>query len=160
MKFVYSLLFAALLVFLAWPYYRIYQIDDVLGLDNPEALAPLVDLAAVRAGIVQQLDARIQVTTGRSVEGSVLDWVQDNLRELGSGAADQIIDLEWVRDTLQHASRRAIAEPPYYLIKAIDFAFFDGFDSFLIRLGPIDQNPTHVRMQLRDGNWRITGIYN
>jgi len=160
MKFVYSLLFAALLVFLAWPYYRIYQIDDVLGLDNPEALAPLVDLAAVRASIVQRLDARIQATTGRSAEGSVLDWVQDNLRELGSGAADQMIDLEWVRENLRQATRQAIAEPPYYLIKAIDFAFFDGFDSFLIRLGPIDQNPTHVRMQLRDGNWWITGIYN
>ena len=42
MKPIAYLLFAALLVFLAWPYYRIYQIDDVLGYDDPEALAARV----------------------------------------------------------------------------------------------------------------------
>ena len=160
MKIVYSLLFAALLAFLAWPYYRIYQIDDVLGHADPQELAPLVDLAAVRAGVAQQLDARMQSTTGQAAQGTLLDWVQENLRKLGSDAAERMIDLAWVSETLQSASRQAIAEPPYYLIKAIDYAFFDGFDSFLIRLGPIEQNPTHVRMQLRQGNWRITGIYN
>lgn len=160
MKLISSLLFAALLVFLAWPYYRIYQLDDVLGHEDPQELAPLVDLAAVRTGVVQQLDARVQSTTGQAAQGSLLDWVQDNLRKLGSDAAEQMIDLAWVRESLQRAARQAIAEPPYYLMKAIDYAFFDGFDSFLIRLGPLNQNPTHVRMQLRDGNWRITGIYN
>ncbi|MGB5258943.1 MAG: DUF2939 domain-containing protein [Gammaproteobacteria bacterium] len=160
MKYIYSLLFAALLAFLAWPYYRIYQIDDVLGHDNPQELAPLVDLPAVRAGVMQQLDARMKSTTGQAAQGSVLDWLHNNLRKLGSDAADEIIDLQWVREALQRAARQAIAEPPYYLIKAIDHAFFDSYDSFLIRLGPLDQNPTHVRMQLRSGNWRITGIYN
>ena len=160
MKLISSLLFAALLVFLTWPYYRIYQLDDVLGHNDPQELAPLVDLAAIRTGVVQQLDARVQSTTGQAAQGSLLDWVQDNLRKLGSDAAEQMIDLAWVRESLQRASRQAIPDPPYYLMKAIDYAFFDGFDSFLIRLGPLNQNPTHVRMQLRDGNWRITGIYN
>jgi hypothetical protein len=160
MKFVYSLLFAALLAFLAWPYFRIYQIDDVLGRADPQEMAPFVDLAAVRAGVVQQLDARMKSTTGQAAQGSVLDWLQGNLRKLGSNAANEMIDLQWVREALQRATREAIAEPPYYLMKGIDYAFFDGFDSFLIRLGPLDRNPTHVRMHLRGGNWRITGIYN
>ena len=160
MKYIYALLFAALLVFLAWPYYRIYQLDDVLGHEDPQELAPLVDLAAVRAGIVHQFDTRMQSTTGEAEQGSMLDWLHENLRKLGSDAVDQTIDLRWVRETLQRASRQAIADPPYYLIKAIDYAFFEGFDSFLIRLGPLGQDPTHVRMQLRDGNWRITAIYN
>ena len=160
MKYIYALLFTVLLAFLAWPYYRIYQIDDVLGRDSPEDLAPLVDMAAVRSGVVQQLDARMQSTTGQAEKGSVLDWVHDNLRKLGSDTAERLIDLQWVRETLQRAAREAIAEPPYYLIKSIDYAFFDGLDSFLIRLGPLEQNPTHVRMHLRGGNWRITGIYN
>ena len=114
----------------------------------------------MRAGIVQQFDTRMQSTTGEAEQGSMLDWPHENLRKLGSDAVDQTIDLVWVRETLQRASRQAIADPPYYLIKAIDYAFFDGFDSFLIRLGPLGQDPTHVRMQLRDGNWRITAIYN
>ena len=160
MKLITYPLFAALFAFLTWPYYRIYQLDQVLGHDDPQALAPLVDLAAVRTDVVQQLDARIQSTTGRAAQGSLLDWVQGSLSRLGNDAVEQIIDLAWVRDTLQRAARQAIPEPPYYLMKAIDYAFFDGFDSFLIRLGPLNRNPTHVRMQLRDGNWRITGIYN
>ncbi len=159
MKLLSSVLFVALLVFLAWPYYRIYQLDDVLGHADPQELAPLVDLPAVRAGVVQQLDARVQSTTGRAAQGSLLGWMHDKLRKLGSDAAEQMIDLAWVRQTLQRAAREAIAEPPYYLIKAVDYAVFEGVDSFLIRLGSLEQNPTHVRMQLRDGNWRITGIY-
>ena len=160
MKFVSFLLFAALLAFLAWPYYRIYQIDDVLGYDDPEALAPLVDLEAVRAGTLSQLDSSMQAATGRPQDGSVMDWVKDNLRDLGSGAVDQMIDLAWVQAALQRAARQAIDEPPYYFMRGIDYAFFDGYDSFLIRLGEIDRNPTHVRLRLRAGNWRITGIYN
>jgi hypothetical protein len=159
MKFVYSILFVALLGFLVWPYYRIYQIDDALGVEDLQALAPLVDLAAIRNGTVNQLEAKMVATTGQAEEGSILDWVQDNLREFGVGAVDQMIDLEWVRETLQRSARQAITEPPYYFMRGIDYAFFDGFDSFLIRLGPIEQNPTHVRMRLQEGNWRITGIY-
>jgi hypothetical protein len=160
MKSVFSLLFAALLVFVAWPYYRIYQIDDALGYDDPAALARLVDLEAVRAGTMKQLDASMQAATGRPEEGSVLDWVQDSLHELGGDAVDQLIDLAWVHAALQRAARQAIDEPPYYFMRGINYAFFDGYDSFLIRLGDIDRNPTHVRLQLRAGNWRITGIYN
>ena len=159
MKLIFGLLFAALLAYLVWPYYRIYQLDDVLGHENPQELAPLVDLPAVRAGVVQQLDARVQSTTGQAAQGSLLGWVHDSLRKLGGDAAEQVVDLAWVRETLQRASRQAIAEPPFYFMKAIDYAFFDGVDSFLIRLGPLDRQPTHVRMQLREGNWRITGIY-
>lgn len=160
MKSVFSLLLAALLAFVAWPYYRIYQIDDALGYDDPELLAPLVDLEAVRAGTLGQLDSSMQAATGRPEEGSVLGWVQDSLRDLGSDAVDQMIDLAWVQAALQRAARQAIDEPPYYFMRGIDYAFFDGYDSFLIRLGEIGRNPTHVRLQLRAGNWRITGIYN
>lgn len=160
MKSVFSLLVAALLVFVAWPYYRIYQIDDALGYDDPEALAGMVDLEAVRAGTIRELDASMQAATGSPREGSVMDWLQDSLRDLGGDAVDQIIDLAWVQDALRRAARQAIHEPPYYFMRGIDYAFFDGYDSFLIRLGEIDRNPTHVRLQLRAGNWRITGIYN
>ena len=160
MKSVFSLLLAALLAFMAWPFYRIYQIDDVLGYDDPEALAPLVDLEAVRSGTMSQLNSSMQAATGRPEEGSVMDWVQDNLRDLGGDAVDRMIDLAWVHAALQRAARQAIDEPPYYFMRGIDYAFFDSYDSFLIRLGEIDRNPTHVRLKLRAGNWRITGIYN
>ena len=52
MKLISSLLFAALLVFLAWPYYRIYQLDDLLTHEDPQILAPLVDLAVALARCV------------------------------------------------------------------------------------------------------------
>lgn len=159
MKFVFSLLFAALLAFVAWPYYTIYKIDDALGYEDPEALAPLVDLDAVRAGAKHQFDAGVQAATGRAQEGSLLAMVQDGLRDLSGEAVDQLIDLRWVQTTLQAAARNTIDQPPYYFMRGIDYAFFDGLDSFLIRLGEIDRNPTHVRLKLRGGNWHITGIY-
>jgi len=41
---------------------------------------------------------------------------------------------------------------------AITFAFFESYDRFLIRLGDLGKNATHVRMTLQDKTWQITDI--
>ena len=139
MKSVFWLLFAGLLVFVAWPYYRIYQIDDALGYDDPEALARMVDLEAVRAGTMKQLDASMQAATGRPEEGSLMDWVQDSLHDLGGDAVDKLVDLAWVHAALQRAARQAIDEPPYYFMRGIDYAF-DEADLVFLSVPPFRHN--------------------
>ncbi|MBP9603685.1 MAG: DUF2939 domain-containing protein, partial [Chromatiaceae bacterium] len=48
MRFLVSLLLVFILVFIFWPYYHLYRIDDALGRAEPAALAPLTDLEAIR----------------------------------------------------------------------------------------------------------------
>jgi len=160
MKFVYSLLFAALLAFAAWPYYHVFRIDDALGKDDLDALGQLVDLEAIRREITRRLDAGLQATTGEPAQGSVLGWLQQNLRQAGENAVEQSITIEWVRDRLKGAVSRASDKPKPYFIGATTFAFFESYDSFIIRLGELGKNASHVRMKLEgDYRWRITGIY-
>lgn len=160
MKFVYGLLFVALLAFGAWPYYHVFRIDDALGKDDLEALAQLVDLEAIRQEMTQKIDAGLQATTGDPPRGSVLNWLQQNLRQAGEHAVEQNITVEWVRDRLKEAVVRASDKPRPYFIRATTFAFFESYDSFIIRLGELGKNASHVRMRLEeDYRWRITGIY-
>jgi len=160
MKFIYSLLFLALLAFVAWPYYHVYRIDDALGKDDLEALAELVDLQAIQQEMTQRLDAGLEATTGQPPSGSVMGWQQQNLRQAGEEAVEETITIEWVRDRLRAAVVRASDKPKPYFIRATTFAFFESYDSFIIRLGELGKNASHIRMKLEDDRfWRITGIY-
>jgi hypothetical protein len=71
---------------------------------------------------------------------------------------EQTITLEWVRDTLKEAAARATDKRPPYFMAAVTFAFFESYDSFIIRLGELGRNATHVRMRLEDKSWRVTDI--
>ena len=160
MKFIYSLLFLALLAFVGWPYYHVYRIDDALGKDDLEALAELVDLQAIQQEMTQRLDAGLEATTGKPPAGSVMNWLQQNLHQVGEEAVQQNITIEWVRDRLKAAVVRASDKPKPYFIRATTFAFFESYDSFIIRLGELGKNASHIRMKLEDDRfWRITGIY-
>ena len=160
MKFIYSLLFVALLAFVAWPYYHVFRIDDALGKDDLDALAELVDLEAIQQEMAQRLDAGLQATTGPPAEGSMMSWLQQNLRQAGEEAVEQNITIEWVRDRLKAAVVRASDKPKPYFIRATTFGFFESYDSFIIRLGELGKNASHVRMKLEEDRfWRITGIY-
>ena len=98
MKFIYSLLFLALLAFVAWPYYHVYRIDDALGKDDLEALAELVDLQAIQQEMTQRLDAGLEATTGQPPSGSVMGWLQQNLRQVGANLIGVVLNAVSVRE--------------------------------------------------------------
>ena len=159
MKHLCSLLVLAAIAAFVWTGYSIYRIDDALGKDDLLALAEYVDLEAVREQFEQQMDYRVQTATGDPQPGSAMEWLQRNLQQLGNSTIEQTIDIEWVRDTLKDAAIRASDRSTPYFIAGIRFAFFESYDRFLIRLGELGENPTHIRLELRDKIWRITGIY-
>ena len=151
-------LFAGIAVF-AWIGYSIYRIDDALGRDDLLALADYVDLDEVKERFEQQLEHRMQGAAGYPRPGSAMEWLQRNLQQIGDSAIDQTVDMAWVRDRLKEAAIRASDRPIPYFIAGISFAFFESYDRFLIRLGELGEDPTHIRLELRGNLWRITGIY-
>lgn len=158
MKTLIALLLAALLAFVAWPYYRMFQLDDALGTDNLPALAELVDLDALRQHTQQRFNAGVKGLSAGAPQSQALDWIRGQIERLGETALQQVVNLEWVMDTLRQAATRHSKRPTPYFLSAVNFAFFESPDSFLIRLGAIDDQPTYVRMSLKDYRWRVTDI--
>lgn len=192
-RFLGLLLLLAVVLCGIWPYYSILRINSALAEPDAQALAPIVDLAAIQshynARISSSVDGLLPQESGNQHSGQsdrqgdsatdsrtqtglqldadqVMGWLTDNLKQLGDAALDQAITLEWVRSTLLAASRHAggqsapqtSAQSGTSFIGAVDFAFFESWDRFVIRLGQLGQNPTFVILTLDGTQWRVTDI--
>lgn len=159
MRFIGYLVILALIAFGIWPYYVVvFQLDDALSKEDTAKLAPLVDLPAIRANYKSRIAAGAGQVLPPADPGTALAWIRQNLERLGESALEQAITLDWVRNTMHEATVRATNQSPPYLLAGIDFAFFESYNRFLIRLGDLGRAPTHVRMTLEGTQWRITDI--
>jgi hypothetical protein len=158
MRFIGYLVVFALIAFGVWPYYSVFRLDDALSKDDTGELAPLVDLPAIRANYKSRVAAGAGQILPPADPGTALGWIRQNLERLGDSALDQAITLEWVRDTLREATVRATNQTPPYLLAGVDYAFFESYNRFLIRIGDLGRAPTHVRLSLEGTEWRITDI--
>jgi hypothetical protein len=145
-----------LVAFVVWPYYHVYRLDDALGKDDMRSLEELVDVPAIRGNYKKRLEGGLGLQPQDA--GSALAWMQQNLQRLGDAALEQTITLDWTRDTLKEAAARATERKPPYFMAAVSFAFFEYYDSFIVRLGELGRNATHVRMRLEGKTWRVTDI--
>ena len=158
MRILGYLFLLALAAFAVWPYYTLFRLDDALGSDDTKALSELIDVPAIRRNYKERLENGLGLGPPPETAGTALAWLQQNLRRLGDAALDQTITLEWARDDLKDAAAQATDRRPPYFLAAVSFAFFESYDSFIIRLGELGRNATHVRMRLEDRAWRVTDI--
>lgn len=158
MRLLGSLFFVLIVVFVVWPYYHLYRLDNALGKDDMNALSQLVDIEAVRANYKRRLERGIGMQDQSQHPGSAMHWLQQNMRRLGEVALEQTITLEWIRDNLKEAAAAATDKRPAYFLAGVDFAFFESWDSFIVRLGELGAGASHVRMRLKGSEWRITDI--
>lgn len=156
MRIIGYLATLALVAFIAWPYYQIFRLDEALGKDDIGTLSQLVDVPAIRHNYKERLEGGLGLQPRDA--NSALAWLQQNLQRMGDVALEQAITLEWTAETLKDSASRATDRRPPYFMAAVSFAFFESYNSFLIRLGELGRNATHVRMQLQDKTWRVTDI--
>jgi len=154
----YLILLAAV-VYGIWPYYTIFRLDRALSESDPKAIAPFVDLPAVQQHYKKRLTSSVDafVPRGNTDGDRVVAWLAQNLQKLGDTALDQAITLEWVRNELRDAAARATDKRPAYFMAGIDFAFFESWNRFVIRLGELGSE-TNVVMRLEGTDWRITDV--
>ena len=154
----YLLLLAALGYGL-WPYYTLFRLDDAVREPDAKALAPYVDLAAIKAHYRQRIERALPTFEPRSGSGAdqVVVWLETNLSRLGEAALDQAITLDWVRNALREAAERTTDSRPALFLDAIDFAFFESWNRFVVRVGPIG-SATHVVLGLDGKDWRIVDL--
>lgn len=160
MRILRFLVLLAVVAFIAWPYYHVFRLDNALSGSDTEALGKLVDISSIRSNYKERLEGNpgMGIKPDQQDTNDPLARLQQNLRSLGDTALEKVITLDWVRDTLRDAVTRATEERPAYFMGSVTFAFFESYDSFIIRLGELGKNATHVRMKLQDQTWQVTDI--
>jgi hypothetical protein len=153
------LLLLAVLGYGLWPYYTVFQLDDAVREAEPGALAPFVDLDAIKANYAARIRMPVPEFEPRTGPGAdqVVVWLRTNLPRLGEAALDQAITLEWVQNSLREAAQRTTESRPALFIDAIDYAFFESWNRFMIRVGPLGSE-THVVLGLDGADWRIVDL--
>lgn len=163
-RILFLLLLLAVVGYGIWPYAGVFRINSALEDQQTQALAPLVDLAAIQAHYKTRIGEGVSAILPRSSSDAPSDadklmgWLRNNLEQLGDAALDQAITLDWVRNALLEASRRANGPGGGGFVQAVDFAFFESWNRFVIRLGKLGQHPTFVTLSFEAGAWRITDI--
>lgn len=158
MKYVAIIFVFTIAALVAWPYVYVYRLDQALTRPTPESLQRLVDLDAVRVQVKREVDGDVSGAVGNDA-GRVTRWLKGGFKLVSDTAVDANIDLLWVRGKLNTRPTQPPSPRPSF-IGDISYAFFESYDRFMIRLGALDQNPVHVRMDLQaDNTWRVVAIY-
>jgi len=147
------ILAALLLAFLAWPYVTLWRLDRALTRDDPEMLAALIDLPAIREEIQHRLNKESASTIG-PVSDDFVVWLERAIRRNGKDAIEHQVDLQWVRIRLLSHSA-----PGKGLWSALTCAFFDDPLHFSLRMGAPSQSPVYARLSLQRSGWRLTAVY-
>jgi hypothetical protein len=146
-------LIVACLVYLAWPYAALWDLSRAVAAADPQALAARIDVAAVRDEIRKKLNKDAPSTIGKLSDPFIL-WLERGIRRLGTGALDELVTLDWVRERLS-----ADAPAGQGLLRQVSYAFFDSPAGFRVRLGAPGQAQVHFRMALEGLQWRVTAVY-
>jgi len=145
MRLLRYLLLFALVAFVVWPYYQVYRLGNALGQNDMQTLEKLLDVSAIRRNYKERLEGGLRLP-------------QPYPLGTDGPALEQAPSLRWARDTLKEAAIQATDKRSPYITAAITFAFFESYDRFLIRLGHLGKNATHVRMTFQDKTWQVTDI--
>jgi hypothetical protein len=155
MRFLLALLLLATLIYGGWPYYTYYRLDGALAARDDREMGELIDLESLRRDTEASTERRLQ----RQLPGQdpVSALVRDGARIVTRTAA-QDVTLEWVRATLRGAEVKP--DQPYpSLVGRTSFAFFESPTRFVARVGELGDANMAVRMDFREWQWRVTGLY-
>ncbi|QYZ66206.1 MAG: hypothetical protein OI74_15000 [Gammaproteobacteria bacterium (ex Lamellibrachia satsuma)] len=156
MKSLLFSLFLLLVAYVVWPYTTVYQLDRTMQESDREAFAGLVDIRSIREQIKRKMNKDLESGVG-DVSNEFVDWLQNGIQTLGSNAVEHLVDLDWA--VLQLRAHNPDKRRGGFL-KQLDYAFFDGPDSLLLRIGDLGDDPVHARLTLENWSWRVTAIYN
>jgi hypothetical protein len=150
-----SLLTAALLAFLVWPYVTVWRLDLATRSPDLAQLADLVDLESVRDEIKKKLN-KDSTSTIDTLSDPFLGWIDEGIRSMGIQAVDRLVTLEWVRERLLAHGE---ATQGGGFLRQLTYAFFDSPAGFRLRIGPASDHPVHVRLRLKELSWRVEALY-
>jgi hypothetical protein len=140
------------LIAVASPYWTLWRLSRAASSATPEALAPFVDLNAVRDQIRRRLNKDVTSQIGE-VSDPFIDWIAAGLQREGTAVVDKLVTLEWIAGLLQGTDKRQSLFP------RLRYAFYDPPRGFLIRIQQQDQGSVSLLLRPSRLRWRICVIY-
>ncbi|MBK1649736.1 DUF2939 domain-containing protein [Rhabdochromatium marinum] len=141
-----------LLVLFVSPYWTLWRLSQAARSDAPEALAPFVDLEAVRREIRRRLNKDVSSHIG-AVSDPFIAWIAQGLQRQGAAAIDSMVTLDWINGLL-HGDHTTAS-----LLNRVRYAFYDPPHGFLIELAHPDGRSIMLQLRPAPLIWRITTVY-
>lgn len=150
---VLTAVFAAGVVYVAYPYIALYQLGTAIRSADAATLETMVDWYSVREGIKEDV-CDLGLDSGANA---------DALPEFGAsfvrGIASSQIDRAVTPQAVLAAVNAAPAQPRGPDVH-VNWAFFDGLASFLVSLqAPGQPDPIKIGMTLRRGVWHVHRVW-
>ena len=152
MRWISRLLFLAIVLYVVLPYYSLYRLEHALVIDDVEQISHFIDLEQVRKNY--KLGLRIREGEGR--EGVVKQLFRGTANAMSEMTVDQLVSLNWVRKQLVAAESGQVGQS---MFASLDHAFFEFPNQFMVRLGTLENNPTHLIFVREDWVWRLVAIH-
>lgn len=156
MKKLFVLLLLLGLVYIAYPYFELYRLDQALQANDQAALKELVDIHSVRGDQKRQL----AITTDRAVgysDNIISHFLREGAQVIGETAVDNSVDYAWFRSKLNQD--KPASEPFSPMLERVSHAFFEEPRAFMFRVGEMNASPVQVLMVFSDYKWRVVAIY-
>ncbi len=139
------------LIYGSIPYYSLYRMNHALVVNDRADLTRYIDLQEIR----QQYKSSLRIDqTGQ--EGGFSRMFRGTANSMSALTVDQLVTMEWVRNKLARAERDQIGES---MLERLDHAFFEGPNTFLVRLGVLGKEPLHLILQREGMVWRLSQIH-
>ncbi|ESQ12131.1 MAG: DUF2939 domain-containing protein [Thiohalocapsa sp. PB-PSB1] len=147
------LLIFACALFLLWPYVTLWRLNELIRDQPPSALGPLVDIDSIRDQVLRRLNKDAHSNIG-VVSDHFIGWIEQSIRTPGNETLQQSVSLEWLHGLL---SNQAVGERGF--LSAVDYAFFDSLNGFLVRVDKPDYTSLYLRMELGLLGWRVVAVH-
>ncbi len=156
MKHFSGLIFFAIMGYLIWPYFHLYQLNNAIEKRDRAAFEELIDFDAVNKVYQENLKWKsehiIEPQGGSLLPESMREKAQEIASAIGNFAAETMeLDTNRIQEILRNNKGT--------VWKQTSFAFFESPTRFTIRIGKLGRDPVHVQMTLQDWYWRVTAIY-
>jgi hypothetical protein len=160
MRLIGYLFICAVVLAGLWPYYSILQIDQALRSSQPALqIEPYVDLVTLQSQYQQRFGNTLDHITPSGTEADpVINWLTTTVRNLGAATVSQVVTTEWLINVLNSAIVNVSGQTNTRLFEVIDFAFFESWDRFVVRIGALDQQPTYLILKPMGQYWKIVDI--
>ena len=172
-KPIFSALVVMTAAYVAYPYVTIWRLGTALRSGNSSALAAMIDWDRVRDGLTADICDQIDGKAARPADapgaGSDLPpFGASFVKGIASTAVDATVTPEALVQMVGHEEAPPLGKAEALRTAAlrgghVEWAFFDGPRRFMLSVRmPAEtagEKPVKVRMDLRDGTWKVTRIW-
>ena len=140
-----------------YPYVTLYRLGEVVRGGDASALQSMVDWAAVREGIKEDIcDLVIEQPQQTQASGELPPFGASFARGIAANAVDQRVTPE----ALLAAAQQPSAERGQPGALQVSWAFFISPSAFVVDLSaPGQATPIRLQLDLRRGAWQVTRVW-